>query len=809
MKTIRPTKLSFSDHTLLVIDDNTYNVAVMVNYLEEQGAKVYVATDGKLGLKVAQRTQPDLIILDVMMPEMDGFETCRRLKANPVTKEIPIIFMTALTDLDSKVAGFETGAVDYVTKPVQQEEVLARITTHLRLHQLTQSLSKRTAQLEIGSQIGQQLNSILNLDELLKQIVNLLQTKFDYYHVQIYLLNEVSQQLEMAEGSGSIGVLLKEQTHRIAITETSLVARVARSGEAMIVADVRQATDWLPNPLLPKTRSEIAIPITMKDQVIGILDVQSDKVADWDENDADLLRLLANQVAVALTNARLFEETTQARENAEVANQTKSTFLANMSHELRTPLNGILGYAQILKREDGLTSRQLDGLDIIQQSGDHLLTLINDVLDLSKIEAGRIDIHSATIHFSSFLESIAGIIRMRAQQKSITFTYNIQPDLPIGIKADETRLRQVLINLLGNAIKFTDNGEVSFKVSNVDYQAARENGREAEGQSSNPNQNQLVRFEVTDTGVGISSEQVKKIFLPFEQVGDRQRQAAGTGLGLAISQQLVQAMGGKLQVKSQVGKGSTFWFEIELPTAELDNDHQTTRVDKIVGYKAEGDQRLKVLVVDDKAYHRSVLLHFLEPLGFEVVEAENGQQGIEQAQAIRPDLIVIDMVMPVMMGFEAVQTIRQMSALRDVVIIAASASVFETDKQSSLTIGCDAFIPKPINIPQLFKLMEYHLPLEWVYEQNDDTLFSEAGMVNDESNSNIHPSELIPPPPEEMEILLDLAMKGYILNIRTRATQIEQMDEKYKPFALKLQQLAKSFEDDKIMALIKQFMPED
>ncbi len=315
MHTSIPKEPDFNQYTILVVDDDVNNLTIMNDYLETSGFKVFVATNGKLGLKRAKLVKPDLLLLDVMMPEMDGFETCRRLKADSATREIPVIFMTSMIDVGNKVTGFGAGAVDYVAKPIQQEEMFARITTHLQISQLTQSLqaqtevlSKRTAQLEISNQIGRQLTSILDFDKLLQQIVNLLQTKFDYYYVLVYLLDEAGQYMEMVKGAGSIGASLKEQGHRIPITTVSLVTKAANSGEIVIANDVSQTKDWLPNPFLPETRSEIAVPIAIKGQVIGVLDVQSDEIAGLGEDDADLLRSLSSQVAVAIENARLYEQ---------------------------------------------------------------------------------------------------------------------------------------------------------------------------------------------------------------------------------------------------------------------------------------------------------------------------------------------------------------------------------------------------------------------------------------------------------------------------------------------------------------------
>ena len=466
----------------------------------------------------------------------------------------------------------------------------------------------------------------------------------------------------------------------------------------------------------------------------------------------------------------------KAEQAAQSANRAKSEFLANMSHELRTPLNGILGYAQILKRDKTLNEPQKDGLGIIHQCGEHLLTLINDILDLSKIEARKMELHLSNFHFPQFLEGIVELCRIRAQQKDIYLTYQPLAPLPMAVQGDEKRLRQVLINLLSNAIKFTTTGGVTFQVS---YQ------------------HEKIRFHVEDTGVGMASEQLEEIFLPFHQVGERDRKSEGTGLGLAISRQLVQMMGGEIKVNSILDKGSVFYFDLDLPSVDQWVDIAQTDKRPIVSYL--GDKR-KILIADDKWENRSILMKMLEPLGFEIMEATDGLDCITKAQEWQPHVILMDLMMPSLNGLEATRRIRKLPDLK-VVVIATSASVFDFDQQQSFQAGCNDFLPKPIRNQELLEKLRDYLGLSWVYEE----IKNETLKIKNEGFLEPSAQVMVPPPVEEIAALFDLAMMGDLRGIAKRAAQLEQMNQEWIPFASHLRQLAKGFEEKQILEFVKQY----
>ncbi|HVK56539.1 MAG TPA: response regulator [Burkholderiales bacterium] len=466
-----------------------------------------------------------------------------------------------------------------------------------------------------------------------------------------------------------------------------------------------------------------------------------------------------------------------AKERAEVANRAKNAFLANMSHELRTPLNAVLGYAQILKRDSGLSDRQMSGLNTIQQSGEHLLMLITDILDLSKIEAGKLELYPSPISLAAFLRMIANIIRVKAEQKDLVFVHEVSPDIPKAVWADEKRLREVLLNLLGNGVKFTDRGQVCFRVQKI-------SGDDFEAR---------LRFEVIDTGFGISEEQLGALFRPFEQVGDVEHRLGGTGLGLAISRQLVRLMDSDIFVESKRGAGSRFWFELLVPImAEVP---VITQDRTVTGYKGP---RKKILIVDDVVGNRKMLVDLLGPLGFDIIEAVNGLEGLEQARATQPDLILMDRMMPVMDGFQATMLIRQEPNLQQTPIFAVSASATPEDGANSLAAGATAFVGKPIREENLLADISEHLNLRWVYDEK-------SSEENSSELANAGP--LIPPPSEEVQVLYGLALTGNMRDIRERATYLATLDEQYRPFADKLRELARAYQSEAILKLVKKHLP--
>lgn len=479
-----------------------------------------------------------------------------------------------------------------------------------------------------------------------------------------------------------------------------------------------------------------------------------------------------------------------AKKAADVASQAKSEFLANMSHELRTPLNGILGYAQILQRSQNIAKSELDGVGIISQCGWHLLTLINDILDLSKIEAGKIELHQNDFNFSSFLIGVVEICRIRAQEKDVEFNYQPDLELPLTIRADEKRLRQVLINLLGNAIKFTEKGRVIFSIKIIENNELNI----VDNQKNNDKKLDIrqIRFEIIDTGVGMTPEQIDKIFLPFEQIGDKNKQTEGTGLGLAISRKITELMGSEIKVESNLGSGSKFWFDINFRVSKERIKQKTDLlITQVIGF--QGD-KAKILVVDDQYENRSIIINYLNTIGFECFAATNGKEGLKKTEEIKPNLILTDISMPEMDGLEMIQILRSYPEYIDIPIIVSSASVFENDIKQSLVVGGNEFLPKPIQIDDLLIILQKYLQLDFIYANKEET---------------IEKYELVIPSRAEMDKLLDLAMRGNFNAIENLLDNLEISDNRYKPFVNEIRKFADNFDFKQIREYIKSFQVEN
>ena len=554
------TKTEENKGNILIVDDTPENLQVLSATLLDRGYKVRGVINGKMAIRAARAGSPDLILLDIKMPAMDGYEVCLQLKADPKTSEIPVIFISALDEVLDKVTAFQVGGVDFITKPFHVAEVLARIEHQLTIQRLKKKLLDRNTELQ-------------------QEII----------------------------------------------------------------------------------------------------------------------------------------ERKKAEEAAAAASLAKSQFVANMSHELRTPLNAILGFTEVMSRDSFLGDENLENLRIINRSGQHLLELINDVLDLSKIEAGIIALDERSFDLYQLLDTLEEMFQIKAETKNLQLKFFVEPNVPQYIKTDEKKLRVCLINLLGNAIKFTLDGDsVWLRVSRESKQPIAESEIYP---NSTSGEQFLILFEVEDTGVGIAAEEIDTLFDAFVQTEAGRNAADGTGLGLTITKKYVQIMGGDIGFKSVLGEGTSFKFNIRVFPA-MSSEITVATLQRAIGLEA--DQPIyRILAIDDNPENRRLLVKMLQPIGFEVREAENGHQGVEIWESWQPHLIWLDTRMPVMDGFEAVRQIRakEKQTQRQTVIIALTASTFEERKGEIIAAGCDDFVRKPFQEQILFDKMACYLGVRYIYQE--------------------------------------------------------------------------------------------
>ena len=827
---------------ILIVDDNPQNRRLLERMLVKKGYEVESAPDGFKGLELANSTKPDLILLDVNMPMMDGFEMCQKLKSNSNTRQIPVIFVSALSEAIDKVKGFNVGGADYITKPFQFEDVFVRVEHQVTLSRLQTRLTQQNQLLQREIERRQWMDALLagqnqileliargtEIDRIFGAIarfveersqeglcsISILQpaTKRLYRSIAPSLPEAFNQALEGLE-IGPMAAACGTAAHSKQTVMTDDIASDPRWANYKEIALARGLKACCSRPILtepgevlgtiamyysqsryPSSRdrdlmatavylakvalerhraqqnyraifevsydgmmlydTQLQKAIEVNPQLCELYGLSADRMLHvglrflgigttsdnrrtlkkwiqkarqgqtqkfewvgkhtsgrwfWTEVILKPISLVGQQRLLAIVRDITERKNTlnalqKAKEAAESANRSKSQFLANMSHELRTPLNAILGFTQVMTRDSTLNAQQQDHLRIINRSGEHLLGLINDVLEMSKIEAGRQSFNPSRFDLHSEIETLVEMLQLKARTKTLELICDPATDLPRYIETDEGKLRQVLVNLVGNAIKFTETGSVTLRVCPIpDVEQKLERSDK-----------QLIQFEIEDTGPGIDPNEMHYLFEAFGQTALGQKSQEGTGLGLPISQQFVQLMGGEIQVESDVGRGTTFRFAIPvtLTTSREVPERAATR--QVIGLAAN-QPTYRILAVDDRAANRKLLVQLLTPLGFQVREAANGEEALQVWEEWEPHLIWMDIRMPVMDGYQASQKIRAHIKGQATVIIALTASAFEENRSLVLSVGCDDFVRKPFEEKILYEKMVQHLGVQFLY----------------------------------------------------------------------------------------------
>ncbi len=539
----------------------------------------------------------------------------------------------------------------------------------------------------------------------------------------------------------------------------------------------------------------INVPIMEGDNICLVMGM-GNKTSDYNESDLHEVELVATSLWSLIKRRRVETElknyqqhledlvqirTVQllnAKEAAEAANVAKSTFIATMSHELRTPLNAILGFSELMSLDAAATKKQKETLGIINRSGSHLLSMIDDVLDISKIEAGRLELDKRACDFFKLLQDISEMIAVRATKKNLSFNLEVDENIQQFVKIDSVKIRQILINLLGNAIKFTAQGGITLRAISKDLTPTIS----------------LITIKIIDSGIGIATHEIDELFKPFVQLTQENSDTKGTGLGLVISKSLIELMGGKINISSEFGVGST--FTIELPV-ELVNSREIVLEEnyRIVKSLAPNQPERRLLIVDDNLDNRRLLMALLENIGFQIREAENGQEAIDAFRQWQPHLIWMDMRMPIMNGYDATIRIRQLEGGKRVKIIALTASAFVEQHQDIIAAGCDAVLHKPFHIREIFSALSKHLHVKFIYQDEFDTESPTA-----ESIVKITSEMVVESLPLELrQKLNDAALELDIEEIDAAIIQIQAIAPN---IADSLEELAKNYQFDHIISLL-------
>jgi signal transduction histidine kinase/PleD family two-component response regulator len=602
---------------ILIVEDSATQAAQIKYLLESHHYKVEVAQNGQQALVWLSKHKPSLVISDIVMPEINGFELCEKIKSDESTEDIPVILLTSLSDSDEVIEGLSCGADSFITKPYNKEYLISNIEKILS-EKATPEFKKDALGIEI-SYSGKKKLIRTEPQKVIKLLLNI-------YQGAIHQNNELIQ-----------------------------------------------------------TRDELRL---LNERLEDLVEERTKELKKDEE------KILA-------FNAELEQRIRERTAQLDAANKAKSEFLANMSHEIRTPMNAVLGYAELLgfMLED---KTQRNYIESIKSSGRSLLTLINDILDLSKIEAGKLELQFEFVDSQYFFSEFERIFSLRLSEKGLKFILEISSGTPAGIYIDDVRLRQIILNLIGNAIKFTEKGSIKLKIFSENPQIINYSKGKAEEFID-------LIIEVTDTGIGISKEMQEEIFNPFVQgQGQNVKKYGGTGLGLAITQRLVQLMNGTINLDSQLDNGSS--FKIKIPGVSYLRDFEK-KAEKIQLDPADIlFEKATIIVADDVEHNRKYLIDALRKTNIKIIEAEDGQQALSLAKRIVPNLIITDIRMPILDGFDLLKKLKSDNGLKHIPVIAYSASVMKAQRDRIRKSEFTGLLIKPVQVTELYLELMNNLP---------------------------------------------------------------------------------------------------
>lgn len=670
--------------TILIVDDNPNNLFTLETLLKRLGnCKVIQAVSGEAALTATLENSIDLILLDIQMPGMDGYETARHLKMTSRTHDIPIIFLTAVFKSEEFIKhGYEVGAVDYLTKPLDDNLFINRVCLYRSLHERENALQDALRQLGRSS------------EERFRAF-------FERSLVGMAIISPEKGWLEVNDTlCKTLGYSRKELTRMTWAEITQPEDLEADPAQFNRLLDGGIDGYLMDKRFIHKDghiiHTRLAVRSVRKEQGgVDYLVVMVEDISERKQNEAELKQYkdhLEELVEQRTTELIL------ACNAAESANKAKSVFLSNMSHELRTPLNAILGFSNMMRKDVQLSASQRQNLDIINRSGEHLLNLINDVLEIAKIESGLVELEEFSFDLGGMVRNVIDMMSMRAKEKGLQLLIDQSSEFPRYIVGDESRLRQVLINLIGNAVKFTQKGGVTIRL----------------GTKTNGIAHLLI--EVEDSGPGIAPEYQQKIFESFVQLGEPDVNL-GSGLGLTITRQFVAMMKGSLKLESTPGKGSLFRVELPLKETTKTDIIQASGLEKgdVVGL-VPGQPEYRILIVEDQLENQLLLVKLMETAGLQFKIAENGEQAVQLFQSWYPHFIWMDRRMPVMNGVEAAKAIRQLPGGKEVKIVAVTASAFMEQRNEMLSAGVDDILRKPYRANEIYNCLARQLGLEFIHE---------------------------------------------------------------------------------------------